>query len=258
MRLRKYFATSDSRLARLAREARRRAHRVTLPTPGFVAIPMLWVFLAVRSFYYLTVRLLVCEPLFKAYCWRHGRGVRTGVYVHWVSGKGRIILGDEVTVDGKCSFSFAARYSDEPTLLIGDRSSIGHGCSFTVGKRITIGEDCRIAADVWIFDSSGHPTEPTSRLQGRPAPDDEVRPVVIGDNVWIGGRSIIFPGVTIGNGSVISAGSVVLSEVPSGVIVAGNPARRVAALRMNREENGGSPGDSRQQQQQHLASFSGG
>lgn len=227
----RYLALSDDRPARLARRLYRGIGTFTLPVPKVIVRPMLWAFLAVRSVYYWMMRVFICEPLFKAYCKQYGRGMRTGVFIHWVQGSGNIILGDDVLIDGKCSFSFAARFCDAPTLTIGDDTAIGAGCAFSVGKRIHIGRHCRIAPRVWIFDSSGHPADPEARLAGLPLSDDEVRPVTIGDNVWIGGLSIILPGVTIGDGSVISAGSVVMSDVPPCTIVAGNPARKIVALR---------------------------
>ncbi len=227
----RYLALSDDRPARLTRRLYRGIRSFTLPAPKVIVKPMLWAYLIVRSVYYCVMRVFICEPLFKAYCKRYGRGVRTDVYIHWVQGKGDIILGDCVEVDGKCSFSFATRFSDAPTLTIGNHTGIGSSCSFTVGKRIDIGRHCRIAPGVWIFDSPGHPADPAARLAGLPPSDDEVRPVTIGDNVWIGGGSIIFPGVTIGNGSVVAAGSVVTGDVPPNALVAGNPARRIAALR---------------------------
>lgn len=229
--LRKFLAASEHPAARAARAARRGVHRFTLPAPRLLVRPALVAFLTARSLYYFAARTLVCEPLFKAYCTRYGRRVRTGVFIHWVQGKGDLILGDDVLIDGKCSFTFAARFADRPTLEIGDRSGIGHNGTFSVGKRITIGRDCRIASGVWIFDSNGHPADPEARLAGLPPDPDEVRPVTIGDNVWIGARSIIFPGVTVGEGSIVSAGAVVMSDVTPNTVVAGNPARRVAALR---------------------------
>jgi len=54
---------------------------------------------------------------------------------------------------------------------------------------------------VVLIDSSGHPTDPQARLLGLPPDADDVRPITIGDNVWIGQRSILFPGVTIGEGA---------------------------------------------------------
>ena len=90
---------------------------------------------------------------------------------------------------------------------------------------------CRIAGSVYILDSSGHPSDPEDRKRGLPPADSEVRPVVIEDNVWLGARSMIFPGVTVGEGSVVAAGSIVMADVPPYTVVAGNPARRVASLR---------------------------
>lgn len=227
-----------------ARTIYQRAQRFTLDVPGPAAKPMLWTYIGVRQLYHTAIRVLVCEPLFKAYCAQHGARVRTGTFVHWINGAGDLIVGDDVLMDGRCSIHFASRYSDRPALKIGDRSLVGHGCKLVVGKAITIGRDCMIAADVWIFDAAGHPSDPEARLAGLPAPSHEVRPVTIGDNVWIGGRSIVMPGVTIGEGSVVAAGSVVTADVPPYTVVAGNPARKVATLKpLDRVAAAGREGD---------------
>ncbi|MGQ0634360.1 MAG: acyltransferase [Planctomycetaceae bacterium] len=231
-RLRNTLATSDHPVIRLARSLRRKWQRFAVPAPKVIVKPALAIFVAVRSVYYFLFRVFVCEPLFKAYCTSYGRGLRTDVYIHWVQGRGQLIVGDDVLVDGKCSFTFAARYTDRPTLTIGDRTVIGHQCHFTVGNRVSIGRDCLIAAGMHLFDSSGHPTDPVSRLQGLPPAPNEVRPITIEDNVWVGSGSIIFPGVTVGEGSVVSAGAVVVSDVPPYTIVAGNPARKIGVLKV--------------------------
>jgi acetyltransferase-like isoleucine patch superfamily enzyme len=176
-------------------------------------------------------RVFVAEPLFKAYCTQYGRGVNTSYHIHFVEGKGRFIVGNYVKVDGKCSFLFAARFSDSPTLTIGDHTGIGHNCAFVVGKAITVGRHCRVAAGTIVIDSSGHPTDPTDRIAGLPPRPEEVKPVVIEDNVWIGNRCMIFPGVRIGEGSVVSAGSIVMNDVAANTVVAGNPARKIATLK---------------------------
>jgi acetyltransferase-like isoleucine patch superfamily enzyme len=191
---------------------------------------MLTLFLFLRSAYYFVVRVFFCEPFFKAYCTTYGRGVHTGVFLHWIQDRGKLIVGDNVLIDGKCSFTFAARFSEQPTLFIGDNSGISHGCNFTIGKKIVIGRHCRIAGDVWIFDSPGHPADPVARMAGLPTTEDEVKPVVIEDNVWIGRRAIIMPGVTVGTGSIVSAGAVVMADVPPNTVVLGNPARQIKKL----------------------------
>ena len=228
--LRRALATSDHPLARMVRGLRRSILNFTLPAPQVITKPLLWSYLLYRTVYYFGWRVLICEPLFKAYCRRYGRGVRTGCYIHWIQGKGDLILGDSVTFDGKSSITFAARFADRPTLFVGDNTGISHNCTITVAKVITIGRNCRIASDVFMFDSSGHAKEPVQRRRGAPPDDEEVRPIAIGDDVWIGRRCIIFPGVTIGAGSIISSGSVVMSDVAPGVIAAGNPARKIGVV----------------------------
>ena len=93
-----------------------------------------------------------------------------------------------------------------------------------------IGNNALIAPNVQIY-TAFHPTNAMERF-GSPKEDGtfefcktQTAPVIIGDNVWIGGGAIIMPGVTIGNNVVIGAGSVVTKDVPEGVIVGGNPAR---------------------------------
>jgi acetyltransferase-like isoleucine patch superfamily enzyme len=72
-------------------------------------------------------------------------------------------------------------------------------------------------------------------LFGMPAADEDVRPIAIGNNVWIGHRATVFPGVSIGDGSVVAMGAVVMSNVPPNTLVAGNPARQVRSLQRSEE-----------------------
>lgn len=227
--LRRRIALSDSPLVRALRRCRRAVLDFTLPAPRLIVRPVLAVFLALRTCYYYLFRLFVCEPLFKAYCETYGKGVRTGAHIHWVSGAGKLILGDYVLVEGLCSFSFAARYAENPTLTIGDYTIMTE-CAFTVGREITIGRHCMIASGCRFFDAPGHPTDPESRKAGNPANLEDVRPIRLHDNVWIGTEAMIFPGVTIGEGSVVVARSVVVNDVPAYSMVAGNPARVIQRL----------------------------
>jgi acetyltransferase-like isoleucine patch superfamily enzyme len=203
--------------------------RVSAPIPRAVVLPVLWSFLAGRSVIHFARRVFIAEPLFRAYVTERGKGLHTGIFIHWIEGKGDIVVGDDVLFDGQSSIRFASRFVDRPRLVVGDGSGIAHGCQITVGKQVTIGKHCRIASEVVISDSSGHPSEAGARLSGAPPADEDVRPVTIGDNVWIGRRAIIMPGVTIGEGSVISSGAVVMNDIPPFTVAAGNPARKVAS-----------------------------
>jgi acetyltransferase-like isoleucine patch superfamily enzyme len=226
----RFVALSDHWAARLLRKLYHGVDGFSVPAPRVLTVPVLALMLAVRNTYYFLRRVFIAEPLFKVYCTEYGRHLHTGIYVHWVQGKGNLTVGDYVSIQGKCSFFFAARYSEKPSLTIGDHTGIGHSCSFTVGKGIRIGKHCRLGSSVVMFDAPGHPADPTARLAGLPSTDSEVRPVTIGDNVWIGTGAVIFPGVTIGDGSIVATGSVVMTDVPGNTMVAGNPARQVRAL----------------------------
>ena len=101
-------------------------------------------------------------------------------------------------------------------LKIGQNCSIGDRTEIHSGKRVEIGDRVIIAWDCVIMDRDYHSTE-----QGV----EEREPVIIGEKAWIGCRAIILKGVTIGEGAVVAAGSVVTKDVGPYSLVAGNPAR---------------------------------
>lgn len=116
-------------------------------------------------------------------------------------------------------------------IVIGDRTTVGANVSIRAAKLITIGAYCMIARGVTIIDTNAHPLDPDKRIRRERIPDDEIRAVEIGNNVWIGEGAVICPGVTIGSGSIIGANSVVIKDVPENVVVLGNPARVASWLK---------------------------
>lgn len=113
---------------------------------------------------------------------------------------------------------------------LGRNVEINMNCVFLDCNRITIGDYSGIGPGVHIY-TVFHPTEPAERLsENSPLWRSQTAPVVIGRNVWIGGRSVILPGVTIGDGTTVGAGSVVTRSLPEGVVAAGNPCRILRKL----------------------------
>ena len=108
-------------------------------------------------------------------------------------------------------------------IKIGDESGLS-GTTVCAAISVIIGSRCLIGADVMIVDTDFHPIMMKDRRYKGPA-DSLSAPVVIQDDVFIGARSIILKGVTVGFGSVIGAGSVVTSDVRPNTVVAGNPAK---------------------------------
>ena len=144
-----------------------------------------------------------------------------------------IVIGKRCEIKGQL-FSF-----DGGKILIGNNVFMNYNSFIGSMEAVTIGNDVIIATNVRIFDNNNHPTSPTQREMM--SHNDfygelwtwkyaEHKPVVIGDNVWIGEFSAILKGVTIGKGSIVASHSVVTKDVPPYVIVAGNPARVVKRL----------------------------
>ncbi|MFA4928008.1 MAG: sugar O-acetyltransferase [Patulibacter sp.] len=109
---------------------------------------------------------------------------------------------------------------------LGERITIGPrtfvNCNLTALDiaPITIGADCQIGPNVQLLTPT-HPIEP----QPRRDKIEGAEPITIGDNVWLGGGVTVCPGVSIGDDSVVGAGSVVTRDIPAGVVAVGNPAR---------------------------------
>ncbi|MFF6954164.1 sugar O-acetyltransferase [Streptomyces iakyrus] len=107
-------------------------------------------------------------------------------------------------------------------ISIGARTFVNYNLTALDVARITIGADCQIGPNVQLL-TPIHPVEPEPRRDKLEA----ALPIVIGDNVWLGGGVIVCPGVTIGDNAVIGAGAVVTKDVPANVVAVGNPARPV-------------------------------
>jgi maltose O-acetyltransferase len=111
------------------------------------------------------------------------------------------------------------------TIRIGRNAFINYNCVFLDCAAIDIGDDLQMGPAVQLY-AAFHPLDRQTRAAGL----EYARPIRIGDGVWIGGAAIVLAGVTIGDGRVIGAGSLVRHDVPAGVVAAGNPARIIRAL----------------------------
>jgi maltose O-acetyltransferase len=103
---------------------------------------------------------------------------------------------------------------------IGARTFVNYGLVALDVAPITIGDDVQIAPNVQLLTPT-HPIDADLRR----AKWEAAEPIVVGDNVWLGGGAIVLPGVTIGSDTVVGAGAVVTKDLPSGVVAVGNPAR---------------------------------
>lgn len=108
---------------------------------------------------------------------------------------------------------------------IGDNFYANVNCVILDEAKVTFGDNVFVAPDCGFY-TAGHPFDVEQRNSGL----EYARPIVVGSNVWIGARVCVLPGVTIGDNSVIGAGSVVTKDIPSGVLAVGNPCRVIRKL----------------------------
>lgn len=127
--------------------------------------------------------------------------------------------GEKVNVETPfcCDYGF--------NIEVGENFFANYGCIILDVNKVKIGKNCFLAPNVAIY-SATHPVRAEERYNGV----EYGFPVTIGDNCWIGGGAVICPGVTIGDNVVVGAGSVVVKDVPSNVVVAGNPAKIIRNL----------------------------
>lgn len=151
---------------------------------------------------------------------------------------GTIEVGDYSYVRGRLITHF-------PTsrLTIGDNCFINARTVIESFEQVQIGSDAQIGFDVIISDGQHHSTNWADRVSDQRiwrnggsvnAETLETKPVIVEDGVWIGARAIILPGITLGEGSTVGAGSVVTKSVPPFSVAAGNPARIVSTVEPRR------------------------
>lgn len=129
-------------------------------------------------------------------------------------------LGENVTIRPP----FFCDYGSN--IRLGDGVFLNFNCVILDVVTVTIGDRTQVGPAVQIY-AADHPRDAAIRRSGV----EFGRPVLIGCDVWIGGGAIILPGVSIGDGAVIGAGSVVTRNVEAGATMAGNPARRIAGAK---------------------------
>jgi acetyltransferase-like isoleucine patch superfamily enzyme len=162
-------------------------------------------------------------PVFQGRCKSYGRNVKLEGKFPFVLGQVEIYIGDDAYIGGNISILSGGPVA-RPRLVLGNRSSLGWNSVLVVNREVIIEDDVFIPHDCRISDSDGHPREADLRVAGFPPDIKDIRPVRICSRAWIGNGSHIMKGVTIGEGAIIGANSVVISDIPAYALAMGNPA----------------------------------
>jgi acetyltransferase-like isoleucine patch superfamily enzyme len=113
---------------------------------------------------------------------------------------------------------------ERPQFIVKDHAELGWNLVVSVSQEVVIEEFARVFYDCRISDNDGHPREADLRATSKPVNLRDIRPVRIGRYAWIGNGTHIMKGVTIGEGAIIGANSVVITDIPPFCLALGNPA----------------------------------
>jgi len=160
-----------------------------------------------------------------------------------VKNRGTMIIGDNFRVNSGSKHNPIGGdtltrliTTEGAKLLIGDNVGISNSTIYCMNQ-ISIGNNVRFGGGCKVWDTDFHSIDPNIRSSGHEKRSDiKTEPVVIKENVFIGALSIILKGVTIGNNSVIGAGSIICKDVPDNEIWAGNPARFIRKIYVNERQ----------------------
>lgn len=182
--------------------------------------------------------VLINRIRFKSLHIQYGKNLRVFNHIYIKLGKNtRIVIGDSFTFSSGNGHNPLARnlkgsieLEANAKIRIGDEVGISSAC-LRIYKSLTIGSRTKIGADCIFLDSDSHSLNYLERRNGETdRPRAKSKEIIIGEDVLIGARCIILKGVTIGDRSIIGAGSVVSKDIPADCIAAGNPAKVIKMI----------------------------
>ncbi len=213
-----------ARLKRLAKSV----IRWEIPAPKAIFRPLYEFHVAARQAFLSALTRFYYQPLFRARCDSCGPGLLLHLKLPYIYGNLGLRVGTECKINGYTTFA-AGSVHQRPELILGDRTNVGYGVVISCSERVELGSHVRVADGCFITDNPGHPLDPIAR-RSQAVSADSIKPVCIEDDVWLGTRVTVMPGVTIGRATVVGAGSVVTKSLPPNVLAAGVPARVIRKL----------------------------
>ena len=185
--------------------------------------------LTIRHLLAETARITWWTPLFLSRIQSPAPGLRLGGGMPQILGPLRMRVGRDCRISGHSTLIGRAGTA-EPTLIVGDNVDIGWQNTISVGTRVELGDNVRLASGCMLAGFPGHPLDPIARAAGAPDTEDQIGDIILERDVWLATGVMVMAGVRIGHGTVVAAGSIVTRDLPPMVLAAGAPARIVRSL----------------------------
>jgi len=222
--------TSDSFLAQLIKKLWFKVKCMEMPNIPVLFKLLYLVHVVIKQTISDVLRILYYTPLLKSRLKNNPRQLYLYGGLPVVIGSLDIIMGDNVRLAAMTTISGRAVGNNIAQLIIGDNVGIGWRTSISVGNTIILGNNVRIAGDCYLAGYPGHPISAKLRALGMPDEESQVGDIILDDDVWLATGVKVMPGVTIGRGTIVAAGSVVTKDLPSFVLAGGVPARVIRSI----------------------------
>ena len=201
-----------------------------IPAPKLMFLLIDRFFLFSLNLFYTAKRILIDTPRFKSRCASIGKQFYLYGGVPFTAGAIKMTFGRRCRVSGQVTITGRTTNLYIPELQVGDNVDIGWMTTIAVGTKVKIGNNARIAGRSFFGGYPGHPLDAEKRAQGLPEEECQVGDIIICDDAWLATGVYVMAGVTIGQGSIIAAGSVVTKDIPDGVLAGGIPATVIKNL----------------------------
>lgn len=221
---------SEHPLAQIVRTLHRQQRAFEIPPVRVIYLPLRVLHQSSVNILGTLTRILFWTPVFKTRLASKARRLLLYGGMPLIQGPLRIEMGDDCRVSGQTTFSGRWSSATTPLLAVGNNVGIAWQTTIAVGSRVVLGDNVRIAGRCFLAGYPGHPVDPAARAAGKPDTDDQVGEIILEADVWLGSGVTVMKGVTIGQATIVAAGSVVTHSLPPGVLAAGVPARVIRPL----------------------------
>ncbi|WP_135078822.1 acyltransferase [Terasakiella sp. SH-1] len=222
---------SPSPLARFVRTLHSSRQSLEIPKAFTVLYsPLFTVHRSLQTLFAWMGQTFYSTPLFKSQI--QGTAQKLNLYggLPLISGPLDITCADRCRISGATTFSGRTSATKRPQLKIGNNVGIGWQTTIAVGSSVILEDNVRMGGRNFLAGYPGHPLDAQERAAGLADHDDQVGDIILKKDVWIGTGAMIMAGVTIGEGTIVAAGSIVTKPLPAHVLAGGNPARVIKQL----------------------------
>jgi acetyltransferase-like isoleucine patch superfamily enzyme len=228
--LKKWVKSDNSQMGKFARKIIFTFRNIEFPVVPVFHTCLYSVHRIVQNFLHSAMQFFYYTPMFKSQVKGSKKRLSLFCGMPQIFGPLNITLGDDVRMSGITTFCGRAVSKQTPELRIGNNVDIGWQNAISVGSKVIIEDDVRFAGKIFLAGFPGHPVDCDLRAQGLPDSDDQVGDIIVKRGAWVGTGATIIAGVTIGEGAIIAANSVVTKDIPAFSLAGGNPAKVIKAL----------------------------